>query len=359
MLKVRLHPQWELRNQAGEEVDQYCLPLLLAIEEAGTLSRAAGQVGISYRHAWNLLKRWEAWFGAALVSLERGRGAGLTPLGTRLIRADQRVRARLTPQLISLAAEAETELNRLLEGPATLLRVHASHGFAIAKLRERLEQHHQVRWELQFRSRVDAVASLAQANCEVAGFHVPCGPFAEEAISQYQPWLNGHQRVLPFVIRTQGLILPAGNPQRIRSLTDLRRAGMRFVNRQSGSGTRALLDRLLADQGVSSTELNGYHHEEFTHSAVAAFVASGMAEAGFGVETAAREFGLDFLPLAHEHYSLLCWEDFLDSEPADTLLALLGSEEFQHDVNAMPGYRCYHAGEVFTLDRALVLWRES
>lgn len=356
MIEVKLHPQWDLRSGAGEQLDRHCLPLLLAIEEGGRLSHAARQLGLSYRHAWNLLNRWEQLFGQPLVELERGRGARLTDLGRRLLRADQRIRARLTPQLMSLAAEVETEINRALEGPSTLLRVHASHGFAIEKLRQRLELRRDVRWELQFRGRVDAVASLTQHNCEVAGFHVPCGQLAAQAVEHYRPWLDDRQRVLPFVIRCQGLMLPAGNPGRIRTLADVAGAGLRFVNRQSGSGTRELLDQLLLQAGVRSHDLNGYQHEEFTHSAVAAFVASGMADVGFGVEAAAREFGLDFLPLAEEHYSLLCWNELLASEPAQALLALLADKQFQREIDAMPGYRCSHAGEVWTLENAVSHW---
>ncbi len=359
MLKVNLHPRWELRTTSGETVDGHCLPLLLAVQCTGTLTEAAAQVGLSYRHAWNLLKRWEACFGAPLVNLERGRGARLTTVGMQLLRADQRVQARLAPQLISLAAEVETELNRLLEGPSTLLRVHASHGFAIARLRERLEEHHQVRWELQFRSRVEAVASLAQGHCEVAGFHVPCGPFADEAIAQYRPWLNSRQRVLPFVIRTQGLMLRPADQARIHGLADLAGHGLRFVNRQSGSGTRALLEALLAEARIDPTRLDGYQHEEFTHSAVAAFVASGKADAGFGVETAAREFGLHFIPLAREHYSLLCGEAFLDTEPAHTLSGLLAARDFRREIDALPGYQYVYPGRAFTLEEAIAHWQAS
>lgn len=359
MIQVKFHPQWDLRSDKGEQLDRHCLPLLRAIDEGGRLSRAAQALGLSYRHAWNLLNRWEGLFGAALVELERGRGARLTDLGSRLLRADQRIRARLTPQLMSLAAEVETEINRTLEGPSTLLRVHASHGFAIAKLRERLQQRRDVRWELQFRGRVDAVASLSQRNCEIAGFHVPCGGLAEQALEHYQPWFDTGQRVLPFVIRREGLMLPLGNPAGIRTLAGLAGTRLRFVNRQSGSGTRELFDHLLLQAGIRSNELNGYQHEEFTHSAVAAFVASGMADVGFGVEAAAREFGLDFIPLAEEHYSLLCWGELLGSSPAQALLALLADRQFQADINAMPGYRCSHAGEVMTLEDAIAHWRQT
>jgi len=356
MIEISIHPQWDLRSVSGEQLDRHCLPLLLAIEEGGRLGHAADKLGMSYRHAWNLIQRWESLFGAALVELERGRGARLTPLGQRLLRADQRIHARLAPQLMSLAAEIQTEINQALEGPSTLLRVHASHGFAIARLRAQLEQRRDVRWELQFRGRLEAVASLAQHDCELAGFHVPCGSLAGQALVHYRPWFHPDQRVLPFVIRCQGLMLPRGNPAKVRSLADVAGSGMRLVNRQRGSGTRELFDHLLQEAEIKDADLNGYQHEEYTHSAVAAFVASGMADAGFGVEAAAREFGLDFLPLAKEHYSLVCWKTLLDTSPARALLDLLADRKFQDEINAMPGYSCSHAGEVMTLEQAVSHW---
>lgn len=356
MIRVSLSPQWEVNGHDGEQLDRHCLPLLLAIERSGRLTEAARHCDLSYRHAWNLLERWRALFGQPLVELQRGRGARLTPLGLRLVRAEQRLRARLTPQLMSLAAEIETELNQALDGPAPQLRIHASHGFAIALLRERLEQYPDLRWELQFKGGLDAVASLHQRNCELAGFHLPRGG-SDEILNDYLPWLDPDQVVLPFVIRRQGLILPKGNPRRIRSLSELARPGLRFVNRQRGSGSRALLDHLLREARVETMALRGYQHEEFTHSAVAAFVASGMADAGFGVEAAAREFGLDFLPLAEEYYSLLCWRETLSNPALRSLLALLAEPGFQRRIDAVPGYLCAHAGETWSLTDALARWR--
>jgi putative molybdopterin biosynthesis protein len=359
MIQVSIRPEWDLHSSSGERLERHCLPLLLAIEQGGRLTAAAEAVGLSYRHAWNLLQRWEQLFGRPLVELERGRGARLTPLGARLVRADQRIRARLTPQLMSLAAEVETEINQALEGPSPLLRMHASHGFAVARLRERLEARRDVRWELQFRGGIDALASLAQGTCELAGFHVPCGELGEAAIARFQPWLDERQCVLPFVIRRQGLILPTGNPERIAALADLAAPGLRFVNRQRGAGTRELFDGLLARAGVEPVKLKGYEHEEYTHSAVAAFVASGMADVGFGVEAAAREFGLDFLPLAEEYYSLLCWRELVQEPPVAALLELLRDRQFQAEIEAVPGYRIFNAGAVWSLKEALARWREG
>ncbi len=104
--------------------------------------------------------------------------------------------------------------------------------------------------------------------------------------------------------REQGLILARGNPAQVRHLRDVADRRLRFVNRQRGSGTRLLIDRMIADERIDVSTLEGFGNEEFTHPAVAATVASGGADAGFGLRAAAAEYGLAFVPLVRERYYL-------------------------------------------------------
>ena len=154
--------------------------------------------------------------------------------------------------------------------------------------------------------------------------------------------------------RTQGLMLRAGNPLGIAGLADLTRPGLRFINRQRGSGTRFLLDSLLAAQQIDASEIVGYEHGEFTHAAVAAFIGSGMADVGFGLERPARHFKLDFLPLATERYFAVCHRDALLRPEVAQALAILRSDAFRAAVDALPGYRAGRSGEVTTLRDVLV-----
>jgi putative molybdopterin biosynthesis protein len=106
--------------------------------------------------------------------------------------------------------------------------------------------------------------------------------------------------------------------------------------------------------------IRGFHNEEFTHAAVAAYVASGMADVGFGVEAAARQFGLDFIPMAREHYCLLCREDGLELPAMTALLRVLQNPDFQARIGQLPGYALSRPGEVLPLAQALEQWgRES
>jgi molybdate-binding protein len=148
------------------------------------------------------------------------------------------------------------------------------------------------------------------------------------------------------VIRTQGLIVPPGNPRKITGLKDLSRPGVRFVNRQRGSGTRILLDSLLRSQSIDPARITGYDSGEFTHAAVAAFVGSGMADVGFGVEPAARQFKLDFLPVVKERYMFACRNESLGLAPVKELIALLQGPEFRRVIGPVPGYTLDNPGEV-------------
>ena len=96
-----------------------------------------------------------------------------------------------------------------------------------------------------------------------------------------------------------------GNPKKIRTIRDLTRPEVRFINRQRGAGTRLLLDYLLKEDGLEPVQVQGYDREEYTHMAVAVNVLSGTADVGLGIMAAARALGLDFIPLTPERYDLV------------------------------------------------------
>src|SRR5262249_23696216 len=119
--------------------------------------------------------------------------------------------------------------------------------------------------------------------------------------------------VMNLVIREQGLIVPTGNPKKIKGIKDLARKDVMFINRQPGAGTRILLDYKLEKLKIGSERIRGYEREEVTHMAVAVAVASGLANAGLGVKSAAKALGLDFVPIEREDYDLVFLKDFFNS----------------------------------------------
>ena len=138
--------------------------------------------------------------------------------------------------------------------------------------------------------------------------------------------------------RDQGLIVAPGNPLGLTGIEDLARAGVRYVNRQRGAGTRMLLDHELRQRGISADAVDGYAREESTHLAVAAAVAAGRGDAGLGIMAAARAFGLDFLPVTREPYDLVVAAADLESPRLAPLWALLQSDRFRAAVAELGGY---------------------
>lgn len=349
MYQVTIKPEWIIRPPGGESLPRRLVELLVKVDELGSLASACKATGVSYRYAWELLRQGESLFGEPLIVMKRGKGSTLTVLGEKLVWADRRVFARLSPLLASLASELSAEIEKARSHVPGLLRIHASHGFSIQLLHEFLAAAN-LPHELTYRSSLEAVASLHNSSCDVAGFHVPVGEFEAPVLKHYGEWLKVRsRRIISIVTRRQGLIVARGNPKDIYRLEDLARPDVKFINRQPGSGTRLLLDLLLQKENIDPRRIAGYEQCEYTHAAVAAFVASGMADAGYGVETPARQFKLDFIPIQTERYFLLCDEKSLETPSMKTLLRVLRSTRYKAAVNALRGYRVQKSGTVSDL----------
>ena len=353
MHKVRVKPHWEISTDAGGPLDTATLlQLLVSIQKTGSISQAAREVNLSYRYAWGLLRDGETLFGEALMQTGRGRGTTLTALAEKLVWADRRIGARLSPILESLASELEGELNKIFADKLSMIRMSASHGFAVAALLALMIEAH-LPIELNYRNSTDAVIALARRECDLAGFHVPLGKFETAAFAMYAGWLDSQSHCLiQLTIRAQGLFVAVGNPKNIHSLSDLTQAGVRFVNRQAGSGTRRLLELMLADAEISPNEISGFESAEFTHSAVAAYIASGMADVGFGVQTAADRFGLEFLPMVRERYFFALPIAAIHAPLVQQVLGLMKTQAYHAALNALPGYEPSDTGRILTLKEA-------
>ncbi len=353
MFKVRINPHWEITRGNGEPLDTaVLLSLLRAIDETGSIARAAQTVGLSYRYAWGVLRDAEELFGNSLMTTARGRGTQLSPLAEKLIWADRRVAARLSPTLDSLASELETELGKTVGAAPAMIRLDASHGFAVAAfLRQATESGLPI--DLRYRNSTDAVAALSRGESDLAGFHVPTGEFEAPSAERFGKWLDTRtHRLIHLAHREQGLFVNTGNPLGIKGLSDLSRTDVRFVNRQVGSGTRMLLELMLEKFATPATAINGFENTEFTHSAVAAFIASGMADVGFGVQTAAERFKLDFIPLARERYFLALNAESLDQPSMRQVIDVVRSASFRDAVHQLAGYDATDTGEILTLSQA-------
>ncbi len=338
--------EWDLD---GRPLDGRLLPMLATIDEQGSLRAASLSIGLGYRGTWNLLLAIQRALPAPVVELTRGRGARLTPAGQALLRAMRSARERVQPHLVSTELALAAQSAR----PARL-RLALSHDPLLAGRREAWGGHGVA---MSFHGSAESLDLYAAGQADAAGFHVPLGrdPGAPrgELLDRLRPERDA---IIGFAIREQGLMVAPGNPKKLRGLADLARRGVRFVNRQAGSGTRLLLDELLALDGVAAKAITGYGTEEFTHDAVAATVRSGAADAAFGLRAAAMRFGLAFIPLQREAYVFACARRRLESPPIRVLRELLATSELRDAARRLPGYVLAGAGEIGTVRRLQAGW---
>ncbi|MBM4295626.1 MAG: molybdopterin biosynthesis protein [Deltaproteobacteria bacterium] len=147
--------------------------------------------------------------------------------------------------------------------------------------------------------------------------------------------------------RERGLLVAEGNPKNIRTIQDLTRPDVRFINRQQGAGTRVLMDYLLKKNGLEPSVVQGYEREEKTHMDVAVKVHSGFADVGIGIFEAAKALGLDFIPLTPERYDLVVPESTFNDPRFQILLEVINSQEYQEAVAALGGYDMKDCGKIF------------
>lgn len=327
---------WDFGPLLGDIDTSRLLALLTALAGGGALGSAAKQAGMSYRSAWGLLRGCERALGAPLVVMERGRGTRLTDFGASLVELDAAARVALNTVHAPWQRRLEELLAPVVRAVPERLRLAASHDLALA---DWVEHGRRIRFDLFWRGSEEALAELGRDECDVAGFHVPESWTAPQLVSWLGRWLKPSLHVcLPLMRRCQGLIVARGNPHRLQTLADASKRGLRMVNRQRGSGTRNMIDQLLAANGLRPESIAGYAHEEFTHEAIAATVAAGQADVGFGIEAAAARYDLGFVPLIWERYGFAMRAATAASPEGMALLGRLHGNTFRQRVIAMPGY---------------------
>ena len=333
---------------------------LTALRDAGSLKHAADRLGRSYRHVWGQIREWEAALGVPLVTWSRGARARLTDFAERLIWAELRARKRMQPHIEALRAQLEQALAEARADAPMLLRICASHDVALPLLRG-LAARRGLGIELMTQGSIDALRSLNAGRCLVAGFHVPALVGAAPDIARaIKPLLKpGRHKLIGCSRRTQGLMLRHEHAGVVEGPGDIAPSGLRFVNRQLGSGTRLLMDHFLRVRGIATTAIRGYDDAiEESHVAIAATIASGAADVGPGVEAAAIEFGLHFVPLVAEDYFLACLKDELDRPEVVHLRDLLSSADWTAMLESLPGYAPARApGAVLAMTDELPWWR--
>ena len=330
---------------------------LQAVAEHGSILAASKALGLSYRHVWGSLKRWEKELQQPVLNWERGQAAQLTTFGQRLIFADAQAKARLSPQIEALQAELERGLALAFDPSAHVIPLHASHDEALSRLRTHVAKAN-LHLNISFTGSLDALRALNDGRCLVAGFHTRLPALADShAARTYKSLLiPGQHKILGFVQRSQGLIVAKGNPLKIKSLAEVAARSLRFTNRPAGTGPRVLLDELLAEQGIAKTAIAGYRKTEPSHQAAALAVVQGNADVALGIEAAAVAQGLGFVPLVQERYALVCSAEALDDPAVQLLAKQLKSAAWLRELSKISGYSPLQSGQVLKMTQVLPWW---
>ena len=351
-MKIDLDIRWLLADTKNE-LDKRLLELLSKISVNGSLQSAAKEVGISYRTAWQIIHHWNTAFESPLCIMERGRGASLTPLGKKLIDTKVDIETNFTDALQNTAKELNKNIDELSGNinRKKKLTAYTSHDLAISFFQELCEQYIDI--DFNSRGSLDALKQLQTSSHNIAGFHFPEGILAKQLAPEYKQLLDDEKHLfIHLATRQQGLIYKPSLSDHIKDINSITRRSIKFINRQKGSGTRAIFDQLIKLNNINKKDINGYKKEEFTHTAVAAMISSGQANIGFGLKAAASQFKLSFMPLITEQY-VIGINKSLPENLKTTIRKLLRDDSLKKKISKLPGYDTSFTGKVIHANKLL------
>ena len=253
-------------------------------------------------------------------------------------------------QAVDLAMDRWRALNPLIPSrPPGILRFVGSHDPLLNELAHEYFGHKQpeTALNLTYTGSMAGLVTLSQGQADLAGSHL-WDPDSNSYNLPFVRWLLAGKNIwlVNLAHRVMGLMVAPGNPLNIQGLADLTHPGVRFVNRQSGSGTRVWLDAALTRESIYPSQVMGYMDERMTYSDVARAVAEGSADAGLGLEQAARAYGLEFIFLIRERYDLVMSAETALEPAVRQFIDWLGSEDGHTFVSRHAGYDSQNTGEV-------------
>ena len=280
-----------------------------------------------------------------MVCLPAKRGASVI---SSLVEADGVVRVPAHSEGIETGEEVTVELLRPLADIRGNLLMAGSHDNALDLLAEELKKrHHDTRLSASAVGSLAGLIAVRDGEAHIAGSHLLDPETGEYNWYYIQRYLKGREVVVVnFVQREQGILTPKGNPKNIGGIADLGREDLAIVNRQSGAGTRVLLDHLMERAGLSPEEVRGYERVETTHMAVAMAVAAGRADCGLGIFAAANMLGLDFIPLERERFDFIVPGEHWETPAIQKVVDILRDATFKDAVEALGGYNTELTGQM-------------
>ncbi len=280
--------------------------------------------------------------GGRIVSVPLNRGAGVV---SSFVKADGIIHVPQNVEGYEAGEKARVELLRPMKEIEQTLVITGSHDPLIDEVIDIMRR----TWPDSFVASshvgsMGGIMAVKRGEAHLGGVHLldeASGEYNRAYIRKYIP--EGGVRLVRCVQRSQGLMVVKGNPLGVHGIEDLPR--LRYVNRQKGSGTRILLDYLLKQAGLDAEGIKGYDREEITHTAVAAAVAAGTADAGMGILAAARIYDLEFIPICEEEYDFLIAAESQEHPQFQRFMQVLQGEELARRLEAMGGYKLDRPGE--------------
>ncbi len=265
------------------------------------------------------------------------RGAGII---NSLIEADAFIRIPSLKEGLDYQEEVNAELMHNLTNIKNNIIVTGSHDLILDVLKNELQKNISNLNLVSFNvGSMGGLLALKQRKTHLATSHLLDPENGEYNFSYIKRILPHRElKVINLAYREQGIMVKKGNPKNIKSIDDLVKKDITFVNRQKGSGTRVLLDYLLKGKGYNPLRIKGYSREEYTHLMVASSVAEGNVDAGLGILSAAKAFYLDFIPIAKERYDIILSLEFYSNWKMKEILQIIRSENFQKKVLDLGGY---------------------
>jgi len=288
-------------------------------------------------HLARTMKQSPAWIRHHILALESANLVAVSEIRTTGKVTEKFYRAQADALLLQEVILPKTKK------PAIIFS--GSHDLALEGIAETLSKHVTL-LSLPVGS-LDGLVNLRQGICQVSGSHLldESGEYNTPFVRHLFP--DRDVEIITLAYRTQGLMLASGNPKAIRKISDIAKPNVRFANRNAGSGTRLWFDAELRRLKIPTEKINGYDRVVITHSEAASAVRSGRADAALGLQAAAHQHALDFIPLFEERYDLV-----LPRENEKTLapvLDYLQAASFRNELNALTGYNSAHSGEQIPL----------
>jgi len=231
--------------------------------------------------------------------------------------------------------------------PTVPIRFSGSHDFLVERFVIQAASELNIQIQPSYIGSLEGLMMLYRAQCDIAAIHL-LDPSSQEYNLPFihQLFVYESIAVVRFAAREQGFIVAKGNPKQIHDFIDLTRKDVQFINRQKGAGTRFLLDSKLSQNGIDPKTINGYLNEEWNHLSTASYISRGNADVAFGIQSAASHLGLDFIPVAKEHFDLV-FRFTVENEPfLKELIKYLQSPSFKESLIDLEGYHIHDLGKI-------------